>query len=112
MDSEKSINSFEMKKYRLLDYLLYNYFFYQLVDNFLGLLLLWKINILNIFDCMIFFRYLLNREVLTFWSNKTFYWECMCHKSLNRVGGNERKLCEKEKILNKKTKWFLLGREV
>ena len=30
----------------------------------------------------LFCRFLLHREVLKFWSNKTFGWECTCHKSL------------------------------
>ena len=38
MDSEKPINSFEIKKDRLPDYLLKNYFVYQFFDNFSGLL--------------------------------------------------------------------------
>ena len=35
MDSEKSINSFEIKKDRLRDYLFNNYFVYQFFYNFL-----------------------------------------------------------------------------
>ena len=47
MDSEKSVNSFEMKK-TLLDYLLNNYFIHQSFNNFLALLLC-KINVLDFF---------------------------------------------------------------
>ena len=39
MDSEKLVNLFKMKKDRLLDYLLNNYFLYQFVNNFSALLL-------------------------------------------------------------------------
>ena len=30
-----------------------------------------------------FFRFLLHRKVLKFWSNQTFGWECTCHTSLS-----------------------------
>ena len=50
MDSEISINSFEIKKDRLPDYLLNNYFIYQFVNNSSELLLLCRINVLDFFD--------------------------------------------------------------
>ena len=48
MNSKKSINSFEMKKDGLPDYLLNNFYFYQLINNF-SALLLFKINVIDIF---------------------------------------------------------------
>ena len=72
MDSGKSINSLEMKnKNRLPDYLLN--FLKIFVNNFSELLLYMD-------DC--FFRFLLHREVLRFWLNQTFGWECTGHTSL------------------------------
>ena len=53
MDSEKSINSFEIKMDRLPDYLLNNYFVYQFVKNFFALLC--KINLFDFFDMADFF---------------------------------------------------------
>ena len=55
MDSEKSINLFEIKKDRSTDYLLNNYFVYQFVNNFLALLLC-KIHDFDFFDFDDFFQ--------------------------------------------------------
>ena len=66
MDSEKSINSFEIKKDRLPDYLLKNYFVYQFFNNF-SALLLYKINFLHFFDTGDFFQIFVisrNTEIL------------------------------------------------
>ena len=66
MNSEKSINSFEVKKDRLFNYLLKNYCVYQLVNNFLALLSC-KINILDFFYIGDFFQIFLiqrNTEIL------------------------------------------------
>ena len=49
MDSEKLINSFEIKKDRSLDYLCAYYFFWKFVNNFL-VLLLYKIYVFDIFN--------------------------------------------------------------
>ena len=49
MNSEKSINSFEMKKNILPDYSLNNYFICQFINTFSALLLC-KINVLDFFD--------------------------------------------------------------
>ena len=49
MNSEKLMNSCKIKKDKLPDYLLINYFLYQFVSNFLSLLLC-KINILDFLD--------------------------------------------------------------
>ena len=55
MDYEKSLNLFEIKKDRLPDYLLNNYFDYQFVNNFLALLLC---KILDFFDMANFFKFM------------------------------------------------------
>ena len=55
MDSERSINLFEIKKDRLLNYLLNNYFFNQFFNNFL-ILLLCQMNIFDFFDTGDFFK--------------------------------------------------------
>ena len=64
MDSEKSIHSFEIKNDMLHDYLM-KQFFYLLVNNFSTLLLLCKINIVDI-TLSDFLRFLFYREVLKF----------------------------------------------
>ena len=67
MDSEKSINSFELEKKNLLpDYLLNNSFVYQFVYNFLPLWLC-KVNVLDVFDTADLFEIfviLRNTEIL------------------------------------------------
>ena len=65
MDSEKSINLFEKKMDRLLDYLSNNYIVYQFFNNFSALLLC-KINVLDLFDVGNFFKCFLHREILKF----------------------------------------------
>ena len=51
------------------------------VKNMLPEFLIWKINVLGIFDMVNSFklRSLLYREVLKFLSHKTFGWECMMY---------------------------------
>ena len=63
MDSKKSINSFEMKKNKLPDYLLNNSFFYKFVNNFSEFLSC-KINIYDFFEWPIFSDFFLYREIL------------------------------------------------
>ena len=58
MDSEQSINSFEMKKNRLPGYLLNNFF--------------WQFNNFPVCDMGDLFQIFLCRKVLKFWSNLTF----------------------------------------
>ena len=53
MDSEKSMNSFEIKMDRLLHYL-HGSFFYQFVNKFLAILLC-RINFSEIFNSVDFF---------------------------------------------------------
>ena len=75
MNSEQSINSFEIKKDRLPDYLLFiaQLFFYLFVNNFSALLVLCKINILDSFDMRDFFQiFIISRTTkilieLNFW---------------------------------------------
>ena len=55
MGSEKSITSFEMKKARLPDYLLENYYIYLFLTNFSAWLLC-KIYVLDSFDMGDFFQ--------------------------------------------------------
>ena len=82
------MNSFGMKKDRLPDYLLSNYFVWQFVNNFPALLLC-RMNVLDIFYMGECFRFLLyvysevhDRIKYMIWSNQTFGCECTCHTYL------------------------------
>ena len=70
MDSEKSVNSFEIKKDWLTDYFLNNYFVYHCFNNFSALLLC-KINVLFFFDVEDFFKFFSRNTEIQIKSN---YW--------------------------------------
>ena len=65
MDSQKSLNSFEMKNRACRMIIYEKLFFYQFVKNFAALFLC-EINVLDIFDMGDFFKFLLYREILKF----------------------------------------------
>ena len=69
MNSEKLINSFEIK--RLPDYLLNSYFVCKFVNNF-SALLLYKINIIDFFNMGVFFSFFISRN--TELLNESKYW--------------------------------------
>ena len=89
MNSEQSINLLEMKrKDRLLDYFL-NIFFTNWLINFWDYYYA-KSMFCTFLTCVIFFRFFLYwiDELMKFWLNQTFGWECTCHKFLIVNVGN------------------------
>ena len=88
MDSEKSINSFntkEMMGYRI-HYWEIN--FNQLISNVLTLLLLCKINVLDILNKIDSIQIFVYSEVLKFLSKQTFYRECRGERGKTGPLGN------------------------
>ena len=62
------LNSIENEKFYLFIY--WTSFFYQLINNFLALLLLCKMNVLDIFNMPDYFKFLIVREIQNTNSNK------------------------------------------